>query len=311
MIRKGTLLLTGGAGMVGRNLQESAAVAGWRILAPTRGELDLRDYRACAQYFATAGADVVVHAAGRVGGIAANVADPVGFLVENVDLGRNVILAASEAGIPRLLNLASSCMYPADVDVPLREDMLLTGPLEPTNEGYALAKIYAAKLCEYVSRAIPGRAYRTIVPCNLYGRHDDFDPTSSHLVPAIVRKVHEARVSGAKEVEIWGDGRARREFMYAGDLAEFLCLALERFDALPPLMNVGVGDDLTIDEYYATAADVIGWHGTFRHDPTRPVGMRRKLTDVTRLREFGWRPRTDLRTGIAATHRYFLEAGLG
>jgi GDP-L-fucose synthase len=303
-----TLLVTGGGGMVGRNVVERAAAAGWHVHAPPRRELDLLDAAATRRYVAALAPDAIVHAAGRVGGIQANVADPVGFLVENVDLARNVVLAARDARVPRLLNVASSCMYPADSDRPLREEQLLTGPLEPTNEGYALAKLYATRLCEYVSRQDPACRYRTVIPCNLYGRYDKFDPAVSHLVAAIVRKVHDAREGGAKEVEIWGDGRARREFMYAGDFAEFVVAALARFDSLPDVMNVGIGDDCTIDEYYATVADVIGWRGTFRHDPSRPVGMRRKLTDVARLRAFGWTAPTDLRSGIARTYEYFLEA---
>lgn len=303
-----TLLVTGGGGMVGRNVVERATAAGWRVFAPPRRELDLLDAAATRRYVAALAPDAIVHAAGRVGGIQANLADPVGFLVENVDLARNVVLAAREARVPRLLNVASSCMYPADSDRPLREEQLLTGPLEPTNEGYALAKLYATRLCEYVSRQDPACRYRTVIPCNLYGRYDKFDPAVSHLVAAIVRKVHDAKQAGASEVEIWGDGRARREFMYAGDLAEFVVVALARFDALPDVLNVGTGDDRTIDDYYATVAEVVGWRGAFRHDPSRPVGMRRKLTDVTRLRAFGWTAPTDLRTGVERTYEYFLEA---
>lgn len=308
MTSTGTLLVTGGGGMVGRNVVERATAAGWRVIAPSRRELDLLEGGAVRRYVAALRPDAIVHAAGKVGGIQANVADPVGFLVENVDLARNVVLAARDARVPRLLNVASSCMYPADSDRPLREEQLLTGRLEPTNEGYALAKLYATRLCEYVSRQDPACRFRTVVPCNLYGRYDKFDPTVSHLVAAVLRKVHVAKTSGATEVEVWGDGRARREFMYAGDFAEFVVEALARFDALPDVMNVGTGDDRTIDEYYLAAADVVGWRGTLRHDPTRPAGMRRKLTDVGRLRAFGWAPPTDLRTGLASTYEWFLEA---
>ncbi|MFD0859923.1 GDP-L-fucose synthase family protein [Roseovarius aquimarinus] len=304
---RGRMLLTGGRGMVGSNIREHVRAAEWEILAPTSAELDLTDFRATADYIARHRPDIVVHAAGRVGGIQANMADPVGFLDTNTAIGRSVIMGARAAGVPRLLNLASTCIYPRDVSGPLSEEMVLTGPLEPTNEGYALAKIMALRLCQYIRAEAPGMQYKTLIPCNLYGRHDSFDAAASHMVPAVIAKIHAARTAGEDRVEIWGDGTARREFMYAGDLADAVLRAAAEPGALPDLMNVGVGSDHSVTEYYAAAAEVIGWTGRFTYDLSKPVGMKRKLCDTTRQTAWGWRPQTDLQAGMAATYQFYLE----
>lgn len=301
------LLVTGGQGMVGRNLRAHPAIAAWEVLAPPRAELDLLDARAVRDWIARHRPDAVVHAAGRVGGIQANMAEPVRFLAENAQIGLNLLGACLEAGVERLLNLSSSCVYPRDIGEGLSEEQILTGPLEPTNEGYALAKIMAMRLVSYALRERPALGWRTLVPCNLYGPHDSFDPAKSHLVPAILRKLDDAQRTGAAEVEIWGDGEARREFMYAPDLAEAILRALDDPWALPEVMNVGPGEDHSINDYYHMAAGIVGWHGRFVHDLSRPVGMRRKLLDVGRQRAWGWAPRTPLREGLAATWAWYQE----
>ncbi|RSU59832.1 GDP-L-fucose synthase [Sphingomonas sp. S-NIH.Pt1_0416] len=293
--------------MVGRNLCEHPQAADWDILAPSRTELNLSDRQAVRAFVNAQRPDLVIHAAGQVGGIQANIADPVGFLVNNLDMGRNVIMAASEEGVPALINLASSCMYPRGRDHALRESDMLTGELEPTNEGYALAKIISTRLCDYIARTHGDRAYRTVIPCNLYGRHDKFDPKASHLVPAIIAKVSKAVADGEDEVEIWGDGTARREFMYAADLADAIWRGAENPVALPQVMNIGLGDDHTILEYYEAVAKALGWTGRFRFDLTRPVGMQRKLSDVSRQREWGWSAPTSLQDGIAATIQFYQQ----
>ncbi len=293
--------------MVGRNVVERAAFADWTIAAPTHRDLDLTDYATTLAYMRDFRPDVVVHAAGRVGGIQANMAHPVAFLADNVDMGRNVVLAAYRSGVKNLLNLGSSCMYPREGENPLREEMILAGPLEPTNEGYAIAKIYTLRLCEYLRREDDALQYKTFLPCNLYGRYDHFDKARSHLLPSIIVKIHEAMTTGANTVQIWGDGTARREFMYVGDLADAIAAALGDFKATPDLMNVGLGHDYTILEYYEAVRDVIGWSGRFVFDTTRPTGMKRKLVDVTRQRQWNWSPKVSLREGIARTYRYFLE----
>ncbi|WP_199258432.1 GDP-L-fucose synthase family protein [Paracoccus binzhouensis] len=301
------LFVTGGNGMVGRNLRAHPGIAAWDVLAPARAELDLCDARALRDWLARHRPDAVVHAAGLVGGIQANMAEPVRFLAENARIGLNLVTACREAGVPVLINLSSSCVYPRDLGRDLSEEQILTGALEPTNEGYALAKILAMRLVDYACREDRGLQWRTLIPCNLYGPHDTFDPRQSHLLPAIIHKIHRARVEGHATVEIWGDGTARREFMYAGDLAEAILRALADPSALPPVMNVGPGDDHAIDDYYRIVAEVIGWQGRFTHDLGKPVGMRRKLLSVARQTEWGWAPQTGLREGIAATYAWYLE----
>lgn len=304
---KPRILLTGGRGMVGQNILEHPKAGDWDFVAPSSRELDLTDFAATRKFMAQIQPDAVIHSAGRVGGIQANIANPVDFLVTNVDLGRNVILAAREAGVTQLLNLASSCMYPRAAANPLPESLILQGELEPTNEGYALAKIFATRLCEYIAREKPGFHYKTLIPCNLYGRHDKFDPRHSHLIPAIIHKVHQAKMQGAETVDIWGDGSARREFMYAGDLADAVLRALSDFESVPGLMNIGLGHDFTINEYYAAAAKVIGWNGRFVHDLSKPVGMKQKLVDDARQRSWGWVPVTTLQAGIAKAYQFYLQ----
>jgi GDP-L-fucose synthase len=307
MAKPGVLMLTGAGGMVGKNILEHPAIADWQVLAPRRSELDLSDAQATLAYVRQHRPVVIVHAAGRVGGIQANMAHPVDFLVSNVDVGRNIIMAARDTGVKRLLNLASSCMYPRAAANPLTEDLILKGELEPTNEGYALAKIFATRLCEYVRREQPDLSYKTLIPCNLYGRHDKFAPEHSHLIPAIIHKIHQAMQDGRDEVEIWGDGTAKREFMYAGDLADAVMQAIARFDSLPEEMNIGLGHDYTINEYYQATAEVIGWHGRFVHDLDRPVGMKRKQVSIERQKAWGWMPQTPLREGIAQAYQFYLK----
>lgn len=307
MAGKGRLLLTGGTGMVGRNILAHPAARDWTVLAPGSAELDLTDAAAVADFFEQNRPDIVIHAAGRVGGIQANMAHPVAFLDQNLAMGRNVVMAAHRAGVRRLLNLASTCMYPRAAPNPLREEMVLTGELEPTNEGYALAKIVTMRLCDYIRREDAQAQYKTLIPCNLYGLYDKFDPRHSHLVPAIIHKVHEAKVQGLDSVEIWGDGTARREFMFAGDLADAVWKAAVGIDALPGAMNIGLGHDHTINEYYATVAEVVGWTGRFTHDLSKPVGMKQKLCATDRQAAWGWSAPTALRDGIAQTYRHYLE----
>jgi len=301
------ILLTGGGGMVGRNVLEHPAIKDFDVLSPRSSELDLRNFDAVQTFLRKHQPDMVIHAAGRVGGIQANMREPVGFLMDNLDMGRNIVWASHQVGIRRLINLGSSCMYPRNHAEPLREEMVLKGELEPTNEGYALAKVMTARLCEYIMREDARYQYKTLIPCNIYGRFDKFDPKHSHLIPAIIYKIHEAQRSGQQAVEIWGDGTARREFMYAGDLADAVLRAMGNFDTLPACMNIGLGHDYTINEYYHAAAKVMGYSGKFVHDLSKPVGMTRKLVSVERQLAWGWEARHKLCEGVEKTYDFFLQ----
>jgi len=301
------ILLTGAGGMVGKNFLEHPQISSFDVLAPRSKQLDLRDFAAVKAYLDKHCPDMVIHAAGKVGGIQANVREPVRFLLENLDMGRNIVWASRQTGVKRLINLGSSCMYPRNHNEPLSEELVLKGELEPTNEGYALAKVVTARLCEYINREDASFQYKTLIPCNLYGRHDKFDPAHSHLIPAIIHKVHQAKLSGVDQVEIWGAGTARREFMYAGDLADVLVRAVKEFDTLPAMMNVGLGHDHSINEYYQAAADVLGYYGEFIHDLSKPVGMARKLVNVERQQAWGWTAQHTLRSGIEKTYEFYMK----
>lgn len=300
------ILLMGATGMVGRNILENRNFQKFEIFAPSRNELNLFKYDDVFLYISKIKPDFVIHCAGHVGGIQANMKHPVAFLVENLDINRNVIMAARAAGVKNLINMGSSCMYPRNAENPLREDMILQGELEPTNEGYAIAKIMAQRLCSYIRKEDASFLYKTLVPCNLYGRHDKFESEHSHLVPAVIRKLHEAKVQNILEVDIWGDGNARREFMYSDDLVECICKSLHEFETLPDIMNVGLGIDYSVNDYYQAAAEVVGYTGKFKHDLTKPVGMKQKLTSVDRAHQWGWRSTTSLTDGLRQTYEFFL-----
>jgi len=259
--------------MVGKNILELSSHHEHVFLSPDSKSLNLLDSSSVTDYLARHKPDMVIHAAGIVGGIQANMAQPVKFLVDNMQMGLNILTSAKDAGVKQFLNLSSSCMYPRDAENPLAESLILKGQLEPTNEGYALAKIAATRLCEYISQEQPDLLYKTIIPCNLYGRHDKFSEHNSHMIPAVIKKIIAAKENKQAEIDIWGDGEARREFMYAGDLAEFIFYAIEHFTTMPQNLNVGLGTDFTINEYYQRIAKVVGYPGTFKHDLSKPVGM--------------------------------------
>lgn len=301
------ILLTGATGMVGRNLLEHPEARQIEWLTPPHYELELTDYPTTLAYIEHHQPNMIIHAAGRVGGIQANMREPVSFLTDNLDMGRNLLLAAANAGVQNLINIGSSCMYPRNRSSALVEEDVLTGELEPTNEGYALAKITVARLAEYLVRENSALRYKTIIPCNLYGRHDKFDPRWSHLIPAILYKLHQAKIKGYDAVEIWGDGTARREFMYAADLADALISASQRLQDMPAILNIGTGTDHSVNEYYKIAADVVGYRGTFTHDLNKPVGMSRKLTNVSKAHRWGWRSTTTLHQGLSKTYAYYLQ----
>lgn len=299
------ILITGGSGMVGKNIALNSASSKFDILTPSSKELNLLDFQLVDNYLKKENPDVIIHAAGLVGGIQANIENPVSFLVDNLSMGKNLIIAARNNKINKLINLASSCMYPRDAENPLKESLILQGELEPTNEGYALAKIVCTRLCEYITKTNSELLYKTIIPCNLYGKYDKFDPKNSHMIPAVVRKVFEAKENGESSVEIWGDGLARREFMFVNDLVDFIFYAVKNLEEMPQNINVGLGYDYSINEYYQTIAEVIGYTGDFVHDLSKPVGMKQKVVDIDLLNKFGWKATTSLKEGIKETLNYF------
>ena len=293
--------------MVGRNIIEHLYASKHEILSPNSKELNLLKYKSVRDYITTNKPDIVVHAAGIVGGIQANIAEPVRFLVDNMQIGINILLASKECRVKKFMNLSSSCMYPRDAKNPLSEELILKGELEPTNEGYAIAKVASTRLCEYINREDRYYQYKTVIPCNLYGKYDKFDPNNSHMIPAVIRKIYESKSQNKKLINIWGDGLARREFMYAADFADFVYYAIDRFEAMPQNINVGLGHDYTINEYYQKIAEVVNYQGRFNHDLSRPTGMQQKLIDDTKLKAFGWQYQTTLGQGIKKTYDYFLS----
>jgi GDP-L-fucose synthase len=299
-----SIFIAGHRGLAGsailRELQRAGAP---RLLTRTRAELDLSDRAAVRAFFERKRPAVVVVAAAKVGGIKANNDFPVEFLLENLKIQNNLIEAAADHGVRKLLFLGSSCIYPKFAPQPIPESALLTGALEPTNEPYALAKIAGIKLCQAYARQY-GRNFISAMPTNLYGPGDNFDLNNSHVLPALLRKVHEAKRTGCREVVVWGTGTPRREFLHVDDLAGACRFLLEHYDS-PEIVNVGCGTDVTIRELAETICEVVGFDGELAFDPSKPDGTPRKLLDTARLTALGWQPRIGLREGIAQTYAWY------
>jgi GDP-L-fucose synthase len=306
MDKNEAIYVAGHRGMVGSAVVRRLQAEGFaKILTRTRAELDLRDRAAVRTFFESERPAYVVDAAAKVGGIVANNTYPVEFLLENIEIQNNVISAAADFGVRKLLFLGSSCIYPKFAEQPIREDSLLTGALEPTNDAYALAKITGIKLCQAYAKQY-GKNFISAMPTNLYGPNDNFDLQNSHVLPALIRKVHTAKQRGDATVPIWGTGNPRREFLHADDLADGCYFLLENYDS-PEIVNIGCGEDVTIRELAETVCEVVGFSGTLEFDPSKPDGTPRKLLDMTKLFGLGWRPRIPLREGIAGAYAWYLE----
>ena len=306
MDKEAKVFVAGHRGMVGSAVVRRLQRAGFEnILTRSRQELDLMDRAAVRGFFEAERPDYVVDAAARVGGIAANFEKPVEFLIENLTIQNNVIQAAADFGVTKLLFLGSSCIYPKLAPQPLTEDALLTGPLEPTNDAYAIAKIAGIKLCQAYAREF-GKNFISGMPTNLYGPNDNFDLHTSHVLPALIRKVHEAKECGAKEVSVWGSGTPRREFLHVDDLADACFFLLENYSS-PEIVNIGCGEDVSIKELAETVCEVLGFQGSLVFDASKPDGTPRKLMNVGRLLALGWKPRIGLKEGIRDAYEWFLK----
>jgi GDP-L-fucose synthase len=297
--------VAGHRGMVGSALMRRLARADCMLLTVTRTACDLRHQAAVERWLAEARPEVVVVAAASVGGILANATSPAEFLYDNLMIAANVIEAAHRIGVQKLLFLGSSCVYPKFAPQPIKEEYLLEGALEPTNQWYAVAKIAGLKLCQAYRRQY-GSDFISAMPTNLYGPGDNFDLMRSHVVPALIARMHAAKAAGAAAVEIWGSGRPRREFLHVDDLADACVHLLEGYSDEVPI-NVGCGADLTISELAEQVRAVVGFEGRLCYNADRPDGTPRKLLDVSRLAALGWRPRIPLDQGLAATYRWYLE----
>src|SRR5437867_8772531 len=300
------MFVAGHRGMVGSALvRRLEAEAFSNLLTRERAQLDLADESAVAKFLAKERPAIVIVAGAKVGGIKANNDYPVEFLVENLRIQNNVIHAAHENAVRKLLFLGSSCIYPKFAPQPIQESALLTGPLEPTNDAYAIAKIAGIKLCQAYCREY-GKNFISVMPTNLYGPNDNFDLETSHVLAALLRKAYEAKKSSARELVVWGTGTPRREFLHVDDCASACLFLLEKYDS-PEIINVGCGEDISIHELAELICDVVGFDGELAWDATKPDGTPRKLLDITKLRALGWQPTIPLREGIAQTYEWFLK----
>ncbi|HHJ14073.1 MAG TPA: GDP-L-fucose synthase [Gammaproteobacteria bacterium] len=306
MNRQAKIYVAGHGGLVGSAIVRRLRQAGFDNLALRRSrELDLREQQAVRDFFAMEKPDYVILAAAKVGGILANDSYPADFIYDNLMMECNVIHAAHEAGVKKLLALGSTCIYPRMAPQPLAEDSLLTGPLEPTNEWYAVAKIAGIKMCQAYRRQY-GDHFIAAMPTNLYGPGDNFDLEKSHVLPALLRKFHEAKENDAPSVTLWGSGKPMREFLHVDDMADACLFLLENYDDAG-IVNIGVGKDIAIADLAEIVRDVVGYGGAIEYDASKPDGTPRKLVDASRINALGWHARIGLREGIAQTYKWFLE----
>lgn len=300
-----TILIAGAHGMVGRAITRHLKTSGYRnLLLPARNEVDLLNQNAVQAYFQSYRPQVVIVAAAKVGGILANQTYPASFLYENLMIACNVIHASHQTHVNRLLYLGSTCIYPRLAEQPIKEEALLTGLLEPTNEAYAIAKISGVKLCQAYSKQY-GRSYIAAMPTNLYGPGDNYHPDNSHVIPGLIRRFHEAKMKNSAEVVVWGSGKAMREFLYVDDLAEAACFLLEHYnDHLH--INIGSNEEFSIAELAQKIASTVGYCGKIVQDHSKPDGTPRKKTDTSKLFALGWKPKKTLHDGLKLSYQDFL-----
>ncbi|OXS79452.1 GDP-L-fucose synthase [Domibacillus enclensis] len=306
MDKQSTIYIAGHRGLVGSAILKNLKEQGYtNLVYRTSSELDLRDPNQVASFFEQEKIDYVFLAAAKVGGIVANNEYPADFIRDNLLIQTNVIDSAYKNGVKKLLFLGSTCIYPKLAPQPLKEEYLLTGELEPTNEPYAIAKIAGIKMCESYNRQY-GTKYISVMPTNLYGPNDNFDLHTSHVLPALIRKFHEAKETNAPIVEVWGTGTPKREFLYSDDLADACVYLMNTYEG-NEMVNIGVGEDISIKEVAETIKDVVGYEGKLQFDTSKPDGTPRKLVDVTKLNGLGWKAKTPLNEGLVQAYNWFLE----
>ena len=309
MDKKAKIYIAGHRGLVGSALERKLRQEGFtNLLLKTSKELDLRRQQDVEIFFERERPEYVFLAAAKVGGILANNTYKAEFIYDNIVIASNVIHAAYKCGVKKLLNLGSSCIYPKFAPQPMKEEYLLTGVLEPTNEPYAIAKIAAIKLCRYYNEQY-GTDFLSVMPTNLYGPHDNFDLETSHVLPALIRKFHEAKAAGAGEVTIWGSGEPYREFLYVDDLADACVFLINKYHYadVGEFVNIGMGKDISIEALARSIQNIIGFKGEIRHDRSKPDGTSKKLLDISRMRALGWDPKTELEVGIRKSYQWYLE----
>lgn len=300
------IVLFGSTGMVGSNIVNHEKFKEYDFVCPSRREIDLMQTNLLGKYLAKIKPDLVINVAGMVGGIVKNSKNNYEFLLNNSMININLIHQSYKLGIKNFLNVSSSCIYPKNNKSPITEESIFSGPLEPTNEGYAISKLSALKMCNYLFND-KNLNYKTLIPCNLYGPFDNFDPEGSHMIPGVIKRIHYSKTNNINSAEIWGDGLARREFMFVGDFVNLIFSSIESFEKLPALINIGLGEDYEINHYYNVISKVIGYEGNFTHDLDKPVGMKRKMVDISKMKQLGWQHKTSLEEGIKKTYEYYLK----
>jgi len=309
MDKNANILVTGGSGMIGKTLVARLNAEGFKnISLPSSSELDLRSQNDVETYFSRKKMDYVFHLAAKVGGIAANIASPVDFLYDNLLIQSNVLHAAYKNKVKKLLFLGSSCIYPRECPQPMVEESLLTGRLEPTNEGYALAKITGLKLCEYLNKQ-HNTNFICLMPCNIYGPNDHFGAENSHVMSALISRFHKAKLDNSSHIDVWGTGNARREFLYTEDIVDAMMFFMERFEAknLPSFINIGSGSDISIKDLAYLIKDSMGYNGEIRFDSSKPDGMPKKLLDTSKAELLGWKSKVRIDNGIKKTVSWYVQ----
>ncbi len=295
------ILITGSSGMLGKNLVQKIR---YKIFTPNRKKLNLLNYDKIKYYLKKNKINFVIHCAAKVGGIQDNMNNQLEYLVQNVNINKNIIMASCEAGIQNFINIGSSCIYPKNIKKKISEDLIFKGDFEPTNEGYAISKFLSIKMCNFISKEKKYN-YKTLVPTNLYGPNDNYDLEKSHLLAAIIRKLSDAKKMKNKYVEIWGDGKSKREFMHVSDLSEAILFSIKNFNKIPKILNIGTGLDYTVENYYKIASKIIYPEARFYFNKKKPTGMKRKLLDVNISKKLGWKAKVSLKDGIKKTYKEY------